>query len=304
MKKIVSMMTALCSLLSVGVMFTACGHECEFATEWSKDATNHWHACTDADCTEVADKAEHTWDAGTVTTPATLTTKGVKTYTCTACAQTKTEEFEATTTVTAEQWATAFDFSDDVCNVTIAATAEMEQGGMTISMAMSMQYILTANVMYGKSVESMSMGAETQEEVFEAFFTKEGEAYYEYEQEEVEGQLVWIRTTGTAEDFADAKSEVNLSEDLPFSFANATYDAATKTYTIADIAGNPAEYEPGYKNIKIQFVDGKVVSMTFVMVQGNGMELEYVLTASYTNVTAPAIPTQFTNGDAQSQPIS
>lgn len=37
---------------------------------------------------------EHTWDAGEITTPATCTKKGVKTYTCTRCDETKTEEVE------------------------------------------------------------------------------------------------------------------------------------------------------------------------------------------------------------------
>lgn len=39
---------------------------------------------------------EHTWDAGKVTTEATCTTDGVKTYTCSACGATKTEAIKAT----------------------------------------------------------------------------------------------------------------------------------------------------------------------------------------------------------------
>ena len=35
---------------------------------------------------------EHTWDKGTVTKAATCTEKGVKTYTCTVCKETKTED--------------------------------------------------------------------------------------------------------------------------------------------------------------------------------------------------------------------
>ncbi|MCD8131051.1 MAG: hypothetical protein LUE16_07205, partial [Lachnospiraceae bacterium] len=38
----------------------------------------------------------HTWDEGTVTTAATSTTSGVKTYTCTECGETYTEEIQAT----------------------------------------------------------------------------------------------------------------------------------------------------------------------------------------------------------------
>ena len=70
---------------------TSCGGH-TFKEEWSKDATHHWHACEDADCTEVSDKAEHTWDEGKETTYATDTENGVMTYTCTVCKQTKTAE--------------------------------------------------------------------------------------------------------------------------------------------------------------------------------------------------------------------
>ena len=61
------------------------------ATAWSKDATNHWHECNVSGCNEQLDKAAHTWDEGTITTKATFTSDGVKTYTCTVCEQTKTE---------------------------------------------------------------------------------------------------------------------------------------------------------------------------------------------------------------------
>ena len=41
-------------------------------------------------------KKNHTWDAGKVTTEATCTTDGVKTYTCSVCKTTKTETIKAT----------------------------------------------------------------------------------------------------------------------------------------------------------------------------------------------------------------
>ena len=64
----------------------------------------HWHCSkcdknfTDNTCaTEITDivipkTGNHTWNAGTVTTAATCTTKGVKTYTCSVCNATKTED--------------------------------------------------------------------------------------------------------------------------------------------------------------------------------------------------------------------
>ena len=65
-------------------------HKHTYATEWSKDETNHWHAATCGhDVKE--DEAAHTWNHGVVTTNPTETAEGVKTYTCTVCGKTKTE---------------------------------------------------------------------------------------------------------------------------------------------------------------------------------------------------------------------
>ena len=60
-------------------------------TVWENDETNHWHECTASGCEEKLDTAAHTWNAGEITTPATFTSDGVKTYTCTVCEKTKTE---------------------------------------------------------------------------------------------------------------------------------------------------------------------------------------------------------------------
>ena len=45
---------------------------------------------------ETIPKTNHKWDNGVVTTPATCTENGVKTYTCTVCKTTKTETIDAT----------------------------------------------------------------------------------------------------------------------------------------------------------------------------------------------------------------
>lgn len=68
---------------------SAIPHTHSWATEYSKDASNHWYAC--AGCSEIKSKASHTWDAGAVIKPATEKETGVKTYICTVCKQTKTE---------------------------------------------------------------------------------------------------------------------------------------------------------------------------------------------------------------------
>ena len=60
-------------------------HEHTFSEEWTSDETNHWHVATCEHTDEVADKAEHTWDAGTDDG------NGKIIYKCTACEKTKTE---------------------------------------------------------------------------------------------------------------------------------------------------------------------------------------------------------------------
>ena len=61
--------------------------------DWQFDETNHWkeYSC----CHVHADEGSHQWNDGEVTTPATCTAAGEKTYTCTDCSKTKTEPLAA-----------------------------------------------------------------------------------------------------------------------------------------------------------------------------------------------------------------
>ncbi len=64
MKKIISFLLTVCICLSACVIFTACGHEHTYKTEWSKDNTYHWYACEVDGCTEKKDNAEHSYTDG------------------------------------------------------------------------------------------------------------------------------------------------------------------------------------------------------------------------------------------------
>ena len=71
----------------------------DWGTQWiSNDSDNdhHWHKCKNCNAIDASTKAPHSWDNGAVTTPATCTTAGVKTLTCTVCSATKTEPVPAT----------------------------------------------------------------------------------------------------------------------------------------------------------------------------------------------------------------
>lgn len=80
----------------------AAGHT--FAEEWTSDGDNHWHAATCEHTDETKDKAAHNWNAGVVTTEPTCETAGVKTFTCTVCAATKTEDVAALGHDPAAEW--------------------------------------------------------------------------------------------------------------------------------------------------------------------------------------------------------
>ena len=77
MKKLVFLILAVCMCLPISIILTACGHEHTYQTEWSKDAAYHWHSCQGSDCTEVADKAGHSFDKGICTVCNGLQTVGL-----------------------------------------------------------------------------------------------------------------------------------------------------------------------------------------------------------------------------------
>lgn len=85
---------AIVLVLSLSVL-TACNkNKHEFSSEWKNDETSHWHECMTKKHSDVADKADHTFDAGVVTTPATETSEGVLTLTCTVCGFQKTKPID------------------------------------------------------------------------------------------------------------------------------------------------------------------------------------------------------------------
>ena len=68
-------------------------HKHNYSSVWSGDDVYHWHACDS--CAETNAKSEHLWNDGIVTLPATKTSTGLKSYTCTVCDYIKTETIPA-----------------------------------------------------------------------------------------------------------------------------------------------------------------------------------------------------------------
>ena len=92
-------------------------HEHTYSNEWSNNAEKHWHAATCEHDTLKIDEADHTWDAGKVTTNVTCTDAGEMTYTCTVCGYEKAEEINP---LNHNYGAPTYEWSSD--NTTVTAT--------------------------------------------------------------------------------------------------------------------------------------------------------------------------------------
>ncbi len=86
MKKIISILAALCMCFCLCAAITSCGHE-------------------------------HTWNEGEIVKAATREADGTKKFTCTECEETKEESFALVTTVTEEQWKAAWALDNFTANV-------------------------------------------------------------------------------------------------------------------------------------------------------------------------------------------
>lgn len=67
------------------------GHD--FTGTWQSGTNEHWKKCSR--CDTIDGKDSHSWDSGAVTKAATCTVAGVKTYTCSVCLRTRTEDIQA-----------------------------------------------------------------------------------------------------------------------------------------------------------------------------------------------------------------
>ena len=73
------------ALAVAGCQIDSDRHEHSFSSDWTSDATDHWHAATCEHTEEVSAKAEHTFGDWTVTKAATEEAEGSKERVCTVC---------------------------------------------------------------------------------------------------------------------------------------------------------------------------------------------------------------------------
>lgn len=272
MKKFLSLMLAVIMCFAVATTLASCGHEHEFKTDWSSDATHHWHACTDPECTESADKAEHSWDAGTEKEfPNTE-------YACTVCGYKKT--VAATTTVSDEQWAAAWNFGE---NYTITAEQTYPGEGREVYAAKRAGNLFT-------TIYEMYAEGETEASDVSCDYGKiDGEVYYNYyPQYDGNEQFIGYRieaSSGTVQEAIDGV----LEQFLPEVFRDKTkytHNTTTGYYECAELE----VYSVAVQNIKLGFKDGKLVYFAYGIVD-EGMTISSTANITYGGATV-TLPTE------------
>lgn len=92
---------ALSALLALTFIFGSIGNVAVYAVAEDEHTHEHTTFADTSDSSDTTDKEDpptshtHTWDSGTVTKQPTCTEKGKKTYQCTKCSETKTEDIPA-----------------------------------------------------------------------------------------------------------------------------------------------------------------------------------------------------------------
>ena len=282
MKKPTALLLALCLCLASCVMLASCDddtseHTHAYKTEWATDATHHWHVCEGEGCTEVADKAEHTWNAGEITTPATHDAQGVKTYTCTACAATKTEAVQGDFTVTAEEWAYALDYLFNYDNFTYTSTGvQTMTGNNPMAGEYEVAYTVQKNgtdVLWIFELDGVEMQR--------MFFFVYGDKYYGYEESyptNWQDASYWIDAFENHEIFA--------YDDFAYNVETGAYEAASFTFE-SDALGSKAVY---YTDCTLKFLDGKLVGLSATATTSmDGMNIVSVQNITITYGTAPVV---------------
>lgn len=260
MKKHVSLLLAVFMTLSACAMLTACDeeHRHTYGTEWSKDETHHWRDCKGADCNEIFDQAEHVWNDGEITAPATSTTDGVRTFTCTVCAQTKTEpvEYEATAD---EIWQSAFN-NANLTNCTVRL--EDPNNGTVVYKA---AYVDGERRVYFNGGEEEVYFIWTLENTYIAY-RKVGDNWVKQE------------TTQSNSMFEMFSSYVCICPNFGANFTAFEYDATDETYKFIGVE-DENEIETNdimasgmakYYKASVKLADGRLVQVTANMSGQNG----------------------------------
>ncbi|MBQ8341229.1 MAG: hypothetical protein IJY22_02490 [Clostridia bacterium] len=253
MKKTLSLLLAITLCLSLSVLFTACGHEHEYATDWSKDDTHHWHACTGKDCTEIADKAEHSFETSN---------------TC-VCGAVKPV---VTTVETDEAWASAFDLGT---NWTIHAVATAS--GITAMEVLAQRNGNKFTKDEGNNHDAYDAVKDNNCYTYRACYNGDNE-FVGYTETDVTSRY-------TVEVFTALWSQTYISSAMFGNRADFTYNEDTQKYEAASLLDGSAT------NAWVSFEDGKIVAVGYDMAMSPSSAATCVITVTYGTAGEITLPT-------------
>lgn len=266
MKKFLSVLFIFSLLACLGLA-TACSvpaHEHTFSQEWSYDQTHHYHECEVKGCKVTDTKLVHNWDNGTITTPATPTQDGVKTFSCTTCTATKTEPVEYTAPsgeqVDDQTWTNALTYCENY------------------TWTLDMTHPVFGAVKQITKVDGNKIAIDKH-----SFYYFDGNNYYMYNLsiEEVDGSKMetWQKTDADDTSFNSLKCPASMFATLKSSF---TFDSQTGEYKLGQIANSTIA------GVSITFINSKVTKLSVLQTYGNGIiEQSYTFDYAPVSLTVP-----------------
>lgn len=281
-KKFLSFVFAILAIVPCCLALTACAsepkHTCEFETVWTTNETHHWHKCKDANCEKIEDNAEHAWNDGVITTPATSSANGVKTFTCTICEKTKTEEVEyvSTKTMTEEEWTKALTF-DGINNFSMRNTSPDDADYLGL-------HIIDGNKLYYKQIGGFDDKSDMKwsEDYYEKVGDDADVKYYEYNRHS--HNTNWTRREIDADYYNEMLPQ---NEFAFFQYNDFEYNETTDKYECENLDIGEGLSITG---IVLAFENNRLVSATMTIL---GKTCNIAITYESTSLT---IPTNFVNG--------
>lgn len=248
MKKILFLFSILVCICT----FFACEHSHKADDEYQSDEKYHWYPCTDSDCGEMLEKAEHTWGKGEVTTKPTASKDGVMSYLCTACKRLKQEpiKYDPTPTVSREQWENAFSL-DKFYNVTAQMTEEINGSGLSVKWVYHIEAdgsLIYVRISEYRNGEEVGYQAKYQDGFLTWSFTSKEQKIQDVIPET---NLNVMKPTATLTD-----NGFNYLSDLFDSFK---YNEATRCYEATNV--KTPEMKIGFKKIAVSISDGQVTKI-------------------------------------------
>ena len=257
MKKILSLLLAVCTCFSISATLASCDRETpterehEYDVAWSKNDTHHWHACTDEGCDKTTDKAKHSWDDGVITEDPTSQAPGVRTFTCEVCKHKKTEPipYVPNHQVSQQGWIASFDPAL-LNNVTLNGRI-VDPQNLTIPMKIMVENDVSYE--YMKFSETNSL---------ESYYEDIGDCYTAYRK-----RSTWANWKKEENYDFGYNGQVFLAlMPLTDKYTEFAFNEETQCYEAGEMHCESAAFGTlHYESVVMKFQDGKVISLSAKM---------------------------------------